>query len=241
MNCVILAAGTSTRLRPLTDSTPKCLLEVNGISILERMLTSLSALPIQRYTIVVGFCGEKIHDFVRDKFEHLPVTFIENSEYESTNNAYSLLLAQDAVMDDDLLLLDSDILFDKRILPLLLTSVHLNALAVRTQGTFGKEEIKVQCHPTSGRILKIGKDISIPSAFGESIGIEKFQAQAAQKLFSILHKRIVLENKVNEFYEASFQEMIENGSQLYAVNVGSFQCMEIDTGEDLNEAKKIFP
>ncbi len=240
MNCVILAAGTSTRLRPLTNSMPKCLLEVNGISILERMLASLNALPIQRYTIVVGFCGEKIRDFVRDKFEHLPVTFIENGEYETTNNAYSLLLAQDAVMDDDLLLLDSDILFDKQILPLLLTSVHLNAVAVRTNGSFGKEEIKVQCHPTSRRILKIGKDVSLSTTSGESIGIEKFQAQSAQKLFSILHKRIISENRINEFYEASFQEMIDNGSRLFAVNVGNFQCIEIDTADDLNEAKNIF-
>jgi choline kinase len=241
MHCVILAAGSSTRLRPLTESTPKCLLEVNSISILERMLTSLTALPIQRFTVVIGFEGAKIHEFVRDKFERLPVTFIENNEYASTNNAYSLLLAQDAVVDDEMILLDSDILFDKRILPLLLTSPYPNALALRTNGAFGPEEIKVQCNSSNGRISKIGKNIDISSASGESIGIEKFSSQATSKLFSILHKRIVLEKRITEYYEASFQEMIDNSGAIHAVNLGNFQCLEIDTPEDLVTAKIMFP
>jgi len=239
MHCVILAAGTATRLRPLTNETPKCLLPIGAQPMLERIIRAVLNAHVADFTIVVGFEERKIRAFIAEKFPSLAVRFIVNAEYASTNNAYSLLLARPGVGEDGLLLLDSDILFDETIIPLLLHSKHHSCLAVRTVGEIGDEEIKVKISPDH-EILEIGKHVALESTYGESIGIEKFSGEAAQILFHTLQKRVVAENRINEYYEASFQEMIDGGSLIFAIDVGMRRCMEVDTIDDLRKAELIF-
>lgn len=239
MHCVILAAGTATRLRPLTNSTPKCLLPVASIPMLERTLEAVAAAGVHSFTLVVGFEAQKIRDFIASRFPSLPVHYVVNDDYLSTNNAYSLLLARSSVGHDGLLLLDSDILFDETILQLLLHSHHETCLAVRTTGEIGDEEIKVKVNHNK-EIVEIGKHVALESTFGESIGIEKFSPEATQILFHTLQKRVITEGRVNEYYEASFQEMIDAGAMIFAEDVGIRRCMEIDTPEDLKRAELIF-
>jgi len=160
-------------------------------------------------------------------------------EYAQTNNAYSLLMARGSVAGNGLLLLDSDILFDETIITLLLASGHQSCLAVRTIGEIGDEEIKVRINPAH-EILEIGKHVALASTYGESIGIEKFSPEAAHILFHTLQKRVITENRVNEYYEASFQEMIDGGSMIFAEDVGMRRCMEVDTVDDLRRAELIF-
>jgi len=239
MHCVILAAGTATRLRPLTDSTPKCLLPVGDRTILERTIRAVFHAGIIHFTLVVGFQDWKIKNFLKRNFPSLDFTFIVNNQFETTNNAYSLLLARYEIEGHELLLLDSDIVFDDAIIPKLLASPQEDALAVRTDGDIGEEEIKVEVNPT-GEILRIGKTISSENAHGESIGIEKFSRGGTTALFRTLEKRIRTEQKLTEFYEASFQEMIETGTRIHAVEVGSLRCIEVDTEEDLRAAESLF-
>jgi len=239
MHCVILAAGTATRLRPLTDTTPKCLLPVGDRTILERTVRAVFHAGVMNFVVVVGFQDWKIKNFLKRNFPSLDFTFIINNEFEKTNNAFSLLLARDEVEGHELLLLDSDIVFDDEIVPLLLKSASPSALAMRTTGGVGEEEIKVQINGRGG-IVRIGKDVPAASAQGESIGIEKFSRGDTTELFRVLEKRIRAEGRVNEFYEASFQEMIDNGAVIEAVDVGSHRCLEVDTAEDLQEAEALF-
>ena len=107
---------------------------------------------------------------------------------------------------------------------------------MRSSRSLGHEEIKLELDD-SGRILRIGKDIDPERAAGESVGIEKFSAATASRLFEILDRRKVH----NEFYEASFQDMIDGGCAVYAVDSGAYGCMEIDTPEDLAAAQKLAP
>jgi choline kinase len=239
MHCVILAAGTATRLRPLTNETPKCLLPIGTQPMLERIITAVERAHVHDFTIVLGFQQQKIRDFIAEKFPGLSVRFIVNADYASTNNAFSLLMAHASVGQDGMLLLDSDILFDETILGLLLSSGHESCLAVRTVGEIGDEEIKVRINPAR-EILEIGKHVPLASTYGESIGIEKFSREAVQILFHTLQKRVIAEHRVNEYYEASFQEMIDGGSLLFAEDVGMRRCMEVDTIDDLRKAETIF-
>ena len=89
-------------------------------------------------------------------------------------------------------------------------------------------------------IVRIGKEIPIASAYGESIGIERFSRGDTTALFRTLEKRIRGENRVNEFYEASFQEMIGDGAHLHAIDIGTHRAVEIDTLDDLHMAESIF-
>ncbi|MBW7888959.1 MAG: phosphocholine cytidylyltransferase family protein [Bacteroidetes bacterium] len=239
MKCVIVAAGSSSRLRPLTNELPKCLLEINGRTILERMLHALSSYSFSQIIIVVGFQHKKITDAVHKHFSSLPILFVRNADYASTNNACSLYAAKDQCAGEEFLLLDSDILFNERILSLLLDTDANDTIAVRTKGAVGDEEIKVEVSP-QGTILRIGKEVPLENTFGESIGMERFSARTSTFLFETLFDRLFTQNKKQEFYEASFQQMILHGASLYAVDVGNYPCMEIDTRDDLHRAKNIF-
>jgi choline kinase len=230
---VILAAGISSRLRPLTDAIPKSLLPVGGKPLLQRALESLRENGIRRSAIITGYRREMIEQFVASLRPPLDVTFLYNGLYRTTNNNYSLWLAG-TVVQEEMVMLDADILFDRYILDRLLSDDHADALVVRSGGGLGDEEIKVQLDDR-GRLIRIGKDIPPLLAAGESIGIEKFSLATAQQLFSTLGKR----KNHNEFYEASFQEIIDNGAEIFAVDTAGHPCMEIDTPEDLAAAEEL--
>ena len=239
MHCVILAAGTASRLRPLTDSTPKCLLQIGHRTILERTIRAVFHAGIIHFTIVVGFQDWKVKNFLKRNFPSLDFTFVVNNRFDMTNNAFSLLLARDEIIGHELLLLDGDIVFDDEIIPLVMKSPRETSLAVRTSDSVGAEDVKVEVKE-GGEIIRIGKELPAASAFGESIGIEKFSRGDTTKLYDTLEKRIKTENRVDEFYEASFQELIDGGTKIYAIDAGKYRSIEVDTPEDLQTAESLF-
>jgi len=236
MKGVILAAGVSARLRPLTDSTPKCLLPIGGETILGRTLMNLSESGIEEIVIVTGYLAPQLRGYVFQKFPHLRVKFIHNDIYAATNNIYSLWLAKEEVLREGMLLLDSDIIFDGKILGILLNSGQADCLAVKTGAVLGEEEIKVAVDGR-GRILEISKDVPPSQAIGESIGIEKFSPATLNSLFAVIDRKILIEKNVNQFYEAAFQEVIDLGGDIYAVDIGRLKAIEIDTVEDIRAAE----
>ena len=234
MIAVLLAAGVSSRLRPLTNDIPKSLLHVGGTPLLQRVLRSLQDSGIRECVIVTGYFKEKIETFVRSLSLSLSVCFVENPLFATTGNNYSLWCARPFVDGKDIVMLDADILFDPKLLTLLLASPHPNALILRRIGHLGEEEIKVSMD-RAGAVSRIGKDVDPGSAAGESIGIEKFSAASTLALFRILDRR----KAIHEFYEASFQEMIDQGTEIHAVDSAGFPCLEIDTFEDLAAAQAL--
>jgi choline kinase len=238
MKGVILAAGVSSRLRPLTDLVPKCLLEIGGKSILGMTLENLAANGIRDIVIVTGYRESQIRGFVREMFPSLNVGFVRNDRFETTNNSYSLWLTERAVGGEGIVLLDSDIVFDRRIIGLLASAGHDNCLAMTCGKALGDEEIKVRVGP-GGAIQRIGKDIPPRDAAGESIGIEKMSREFLGSIYGILERMITRERNVNLFYEAAFQEAIADGEVMMAVDVGGLHCVEIDTAEDLQSARAL--
>lgn len=238
MKAVILAAGIASRLRPLTDNTPKCLLKLGGKSILERTIDNLINNSVEELIIVTGYLEEKIKSFISQSYPSLKVTFIYNDVYDSTNNIYSLWLIKDHVKNTNILLLDSDIIFDRRIVQLLLNSGPGNFLAVRSGNDIDDEEMKV-ITKRDKVVTKISKIIDPALATGESIGIEKFEAGFLDILFEKLFHRVVTEGRENDFYEAAFQDAIDDGQKIYAVDVGNYRCIEVDTAEDMENAEKM--
>ncbi|MBK8983142.1 MAG: phosphocholine cytidylyltransferase family protein [Ignavibacteria bacterium] len=240
MQAVILAAGVSRRLRPLTDNTPKCLLNIGGKNLLHRTIENVIDNGISDFIFVTGYLENMIKEYMDNNFPGLKKTFITNPGYEVNNNSYSLWMTKDYIKED-MLLLDSDILFDKKIITKLLESRHENCLAVNFTKDLDQEQIKVILN-NENKVLEIGKEISIAESAGESIGIEKFSPYYMKELFSILDRKITKENIINEFYEASFQEIIDNGdsgNSIYAEDVSMFGCMEIDTVSDYEKAQNI--
>ncbi len=236
MKALILTAGCSRRLRPLTDRSPKCLLTVGGAPILRQSVDNLISAGLDELTVVTGYLAGKVRDALGSWFPKLRVEYIDNPDYATTNNAYSLLLAQPALGGSEFFLLDGDIIYDAEILNVLRRHGP-NCLALRTMGDIGMEEVKVATAP-SGRIAAIGKEVAVPGAAGESVGIEYFTAATSASLFEVLHARVIDQGRVNEYYEAAFQEMIDRGVAIDAIDIGEHYAIEIDTREDLAAANR---
>jgi len=237
MKGIILAAGIASRLRPLTEHTPKCLLEVGGKSILQRTIDNLVNNSVTDLVVVTGYLKEQIEEFIKNKYHELNVEFIYNERYSSTNNIYSLWLTKTAVLKNDILLLDSDIVFDSRVIKLLTDSEYQNCLAVKSTEKLSEEEIKIDLNQDNS-IAEISKEVDPEIAAGESIGIEKFSANLVNNLFSILDQMVLEEKLDNIFYEAAFQRAIDSSAKIFPVSVGDLKCLEIDFVEDFKKASE---
>ncbi len=230
MKALILAAGIASRLRPLTEHTPKCLLKIGNRCLLERTIDALQTNGIDDITIVTGYLSEQIKAFVETHFPHLNVTFVHNERYASTNNIYSLWLAREAMNDEAFMLLDSDILFDKRLITSLLEHHSPDCLALNRHPV-GEEEIKVIAD-ACGKVIEISKTCPVDTAIGESIGIERISSVYAQALFCELDEMIRNEGLENVFYEHAFERLIVKGKTFDIVDTTALFSMEIDTADD---------
>ena len=231
VKAVILAAGSATRLRPYSDDTPKTLLPVGGVPILRRTMTSLLRCGFDQFVIGTGYLEHMVRDAVGSWFPELDVTYVTNADFRSTQNAYSLYLAREHIENDAFMLLDGDVVFDVGVIEQLVERGP-DCLAVRSVGEIGLEEVKVTAD-IEDRVLAIGKHVPIRSAMGESIGVELFSAASSKRLFTALHQRVGEQGLVHEYYEASMQQILDEGVTLYGVDIGSMYASEIDTIEDL--------
>ena len=224
MKAVILAAGIASRLRPLTDTTPKCLLKIGERCLLERAFDALIQNGFNEFIIVTGYRQQQIVDFLQAHYPAQSITFIYNDKYESTNNIYSLWLTRPYTEGEEVLLLDSDIVFDPQIVEKLLRSDKADVLALNRH-ELGAEEIKVIVD-NEQKVVEISKVCSIPDAIGESIGIEKMSAA---------------EGLDNIFYERAFERLIPQGYSFYVMDTTEFFSAELDTVEDFQQAQKLIP
>ena len=120
MQAVILAAGMGKRLKELTNDNTKCMIKVNGITLIERMLRQLEKRHLSRIIIVVGYKGQKLINFIDELCIQTPIIYIENPNYDKTNNIYSLALAKEFLCQDDTLLFESDLIFEDSVIDELL-------------------------------------------------------------------------------------------------------------------------
>ncbi|MDE5571954.1 MAG: phosphocholine cytidylyltransferase family protein [Prevotella sp.] len=244
---VILAAGMAKRLRPLTDTKPKCLLKVGEQTLLERTVCAMQQAGITEFVVVTGYLGEQIRAFLTDDLTPrlmqetgmaLHFTFLHNADYEHNNNIYSLWMAGEVVRDKEFLLMDSDILCDPaavvRIAQMPETALALN------RHECGEEEIKVIVDGDN-RITEINKTCNPKEAIGESVGIERFTTDYSTALYRELDQMIVKEGLIDVFYERAFERLIPQGHTFRVVDTTDYFSYELDTPEDFQRAKELMP
>ncbi|MBQ8542790.1 MAG: phosphocholine cytidylyltransferase family protein [Bacteroidaceae bacterium] len=239
MKAIILAAGIASRLRPLTDNTPKCLLKIGERCLLQRTFDALIENGIEEFVVVTGYLRNQIEEFLQNNYAGVNITFIHNDIYDSTNNIYSLWLTRKEADGKDILLLDSDILFSPEIVTRLLASSQENILALNNH-PLGEEEIKVIVDE-NGLVKEISKVCSIPDAIGESIGIERMSSSYTTALFKELQVMIEEEKADNVFYEKAFERLMPQGYTFGVMDVTDLFSVELDTVEDFLQAKKLIP
>ena len=137
MQAIILAAGMGRRLGEYTKDNTKCMLPVNGVRLIDRLLSQLSKLELNRVVIVVGYQGQNLINYIGNKYEEqLKIEFVENPIYDKTNNIYSLALAKDKLQEDDTLLIESDLIFDDGMFSLLTENPYPNLALVAKYETW---------------------------------------------------------------------------------------------------------
>jgi choline kinase len=226
------------RLRPLTDERPKCLLTVGQRTLLQRTVDGIIAAGISELVVVTGYRAQMIRDFLTSHYPDLTIHFIDNPDYAHNNNIFSLWLTRPYTEGRDFLLLDSDILFDPQIIPAVL-SAEGSALALNRH-ELGEEEIKVIVDDQN-RVVEISKVCSIEQAIGESVGIEKMEADYSAALFRELEQMIEGEGLIDIFYERAFERLIPQGHTFTVVDTTRYFSIELDTVEDFENAKKLIP
>ena len=231
---VILAAGMAKRLRPLTDTMPKCLLKVGGRTLLERTVDAMHQAGITEFVVVTGYRGDMIRDFLMAHFQQFSFHFLHNADYEHNNNIYSLWMAGEVVRGKDFLLMDSDILCDPAAV-VRIADENTAALAVNRHEC-GEEEMKVVVD-SDMRITEISKTCRPEDAMGESVGIEKITADYSEVLYKELDQMILEEKLIDIFYERAFERLIPQGHTFRVVDTSSYFSYEIDTPEDYEHVR----
>lgn len=237
---VILAAGMAKRLRPLTDTMPKCLLKVGKRTLLERTVDAMRQTGISEFVVVTGYRNEMIREFLDDYAGKTQsrFTFLHNADYEHNNNIYSLWMAGEVVRGKEFLLMDSDILCDPAAV-VRIAEEPSAALAVNRH-ELGEEEMKVVVD-AENRITEISKTCHPEDAMGESVGIEKITAAYSEALYRELDQMILQEQLIDIFYERAFERLIPQGQTFRVVDTTNYFSYELDTPEDFKRAQELMP
>jgi choline kinase len=233
MKAIILAAGMGRRIKEAGWDQPKCLLPFGTAGLIDHLLAALLRVGVRDVVVVVGYQADVVRQAVTA--HDVNATFIENPDYGSTNTINSLYLAREH-MDDDFLYFNADVLFDWRILELLL-GMGGNALAV-DEGACGDEEVKVVVD-SDNRIERIGKVLPGLTCRGEFIGVAKFDASINGDFISTLVSFNEDRNERNVFFEAAVDELLAS-HVCTSVPIGDLRAMEIDSPDDWRDAQGLW-
>jgi choline kinase len=230
MRGIILAAGKGGRLNGTAGERPKCLVELGGMSLVERQIETLRTAGIDDIVVVVGCQAGRVKRTCGRR-----VTYIENAIYAETNSLYSLWLAR-ALLFDGFVVLNCDVLFHPILLSDLLTSRHEDALLLAYreagQSAFSDEEMKVRVR--EGRVVAMSKQMNPDEADGENLGIVKFGPQGAAAVIEIMD-RVVGSGSLREWAPRAFDEFAQT-RPLYAIGTRGYPWIEIDFPEDYRRA-----
>jgi len=237
---VILAAGVGSRLRPITDAVPKCLVPVNGRSILARLLdqlcdTKLRDFPGIKIYVVAGYLSHQVQVLAEQYGS--AVNVIINETYVTTNNMYSFFLAFPHLNPhSDLILVNGDCVYDPRILPMVFSAPG-SVIAVDSS-VYYEESMKVA---VVGDVVRgISKKLPPAPGIHTSIDLYKFSGDVKSELLSIVHQ-FVTSGNLTQWTEVAINELVyREHVQVKTCDIAGASWVEIDTLEDLAQASKLF-
>lgn len=243
MQAIILAAGMGRRLGELTKNNTKCMVEVNGVKLIDRVLTYLSHLNLKRIVIVVGYKAENLVNYIENQYGNLNVEFVENPIYDKTNNIYSLALAKDKFKEDDTLLLESDLIYEESMLRLLVDNQQPDlALVAKYEKWMDGTMVTIDddCNILNFISKKEFKQ-SEAGKYYKTVNIYKFSKSYINNQYLPLLEAYCQMKGNNEYYEEVLRVLtIIDKSSLKALSIGDEKWYEIDDIQDLDIAETIF-
>ncbi len=233
---LLLAAGTGTRLQPLTLDVPKCLTEVGGIPILERLVNNLRAQGFKRLIVVIGHLGDRIQDFLQQHAGDMQVDYVINPDYRTTNNIYSLWLARQQIREP-FLLVESDLVFETSMLDDMRQPDKMAISNIRPWMNGTTVELGAKRRVTA---FRMGGGMCDDACQYKTVNLYSLSLNSWNKVEERL-SRYVSEGRLGEYYEAVFAEMVADGTLSFdGVFFDADRWYEIDTRADLREAENLF-
>ena len=244
MQAIFLAAGMGRRLKELTSNATKCMVEVNGQTMIERSLHNLELLKcVDKIIFVIGYEGDKLREYVDSLGIDIPIEYIRNDIYDKTNNIYSLYLAKDKLMEDDTLLLESDLVYEEAVIRKLVENPYPSLVLVdKFESWMDGTCIKIDDDNNIISFLdKKRFDFSETGEYYKTVNLYKFS-----KDFSIKHYVPFLEAYCkalghNEYYEQVLKVItFLDNPEIKACKLNGEKWYEIDDVQDLDIAETIF-
>lgn len=243
MQAVILAAGMGKRLKELTRDNTKCMVKVNGVRLIDRVLGQLSQLGLKRTVIVTGYKGKELREYIGRKCGGMRIDYIDNPIYDKTNNIYSLALAADELVKDDTLLLESDLIFEDSILAKVLNDPHPNVAVVDafqswmdgTCVTIDNENRIKRFVPKKDFVYE-----EIPSYY-KTVNVYKFSKQFSKDDYVPFLRAYSKALGDNEYYEQVLRVVtLLDKPLMHALPLSGERWYEIDDIQDLDIAESMF-
>ena len=234
---LLLAAGTGSRLQPLTHDSPKCLTEINGTTLLERLVCSLHAAGFKRLIVVVGYLDSCIREALTGFAKDITIEFVSSPKYQTTNNIYSLWIARN-VIREPFLLVESDLIFDEVLLEDMRAPDRI-AISRILPWMNGTTVALDECRQVTR--FHVGSHPLLDELMYKTVNMYSFSLPSWQRVADRL-ERYIWGGRVDAYYETVFAEMVAEGNLAFqAVYFDNERWYEIDTLEDLREADRLFP
>lgn len=233
MKAFILAGGIGSRLRPLTDNVPKCMVKVGDEMIIDRQIDSLINAGINDIYVCTGYLSEILKEHINKKYNF--VKFIYNEDYLETNNMVSMYLAKSEACGENIIVMNSDVFIEPEYIKVLIDSPIENCILTE-KGRYEEENMKIIVKNDS--IVAISKQISAQECYGTTIDIYKFSKEFTQQWFDVMKDFIENKNEKKLWNEVGINEMFKKFN-VKPVNIGNM-WFEIDNLDDLENAKKLF-
>lgn len=243
MQAIILAAGMGRRLGELTEGNTKCMLEVNGERLIDRVVRKLSTLELNRIVIVAGYERSNLIDYIKSTYPELDIEFVENPVYDRTNNIYSLWLARDYLMSDDTLLLESDLIFEDSVIDCAIESPYPNlALVAKYEPWMDGTMICKDCNDNIVTFIpKSAFDYADTDSYFKTVNIYKLSREFSSQRYLPFLEAYIKAMGNNEYYEQVLRVMtLIDNCEIKAVDIAGRKWYEIDDVQDLRIAETIF-
>ena len=243
MQAIILAAGMGKRLGEFTKDNTKCMVKVNGVTLIDRVLNQLKKLDLNRIVIVTGYTGVELKNYLAEKVSELNIEFVDNPVFDRTNNIYSLALAKKQLQEDDTLLIESDLIFEDGMFELLTKNPYPNLALVAKYESW-----------MDGTMVRIDDDNNIvnfvPKAafnyhdvdfYYKTVNTYKFSKLFSQTKYVPFLEAYTKAVGNNEYYENVLRIIsFLDKSDLKALPISGEKWYEIDDKQDLDIAETIF-
>jgi histidinol-phosphate/aromatic aminotransferase/cobyric acid decarboxylase-like protein/choline kinase len=243
MQTIILAAGMGNRLGKYTKNNTKCMLPINGKTLAERALDALDNAGIRRCIIVVGYKKENVISFLGNKYKNVEIIYVSNDIYDKTNNIYSLYLAKDYLMQDDTLLLESDLIFENRLISDMLADSEPTIAAVaRFESWMDGTVVQItENKEIAAFIPKKLFNFNDKDSYYKTVNIYKFSRNFSQNTYVPFLEAYSRTMGNNEYYEQVLRVIATlDKCELKAFVLSGQKWYEIDDAQDKNIAETIF-